>query len=61
MQILDNLTPLELAQSLLAECAKASSEIKTARADLEKAERRIKFSIMLANTIIEKGCRDGIK
>lgn len=61
MQILDNLTPLELAQSLLAECAKASNEIKTARADLEKAERRVKFSIMLANTIIEKGCEDGIK
>lgn len=54
MQILDNKTDLELSESLVAELAKAQNEIGCARKDLEKAQGRLKFLIVLAHELINR-------
>lgn len=54
MSILDEKTNRELYDSLLAEIAKASNEIRSAEADVRKAQNRLKFAILLANTLIER-------
>lgn len=52
--MLDTKTDQELYQSLLAELAKASNEIRTAENDVKKANSRLKFSIMLINKLMER-------
>jgi hypothetical protein len=54
MKVIDTKTDLELLQSLLAEVAKSTNEIKCARADLEKATSRITFCVALANELIKR-------
>jgi hypothetical protein len=54
MDILDDKSDKELLQSLLAEIAKASNELKCARGDIEKAQGRIKFTTMLVNDLIDR-------
>jgi hypothetical protein len=54
MDILDNKSDKELLDSLLAEIAKANNELKCARGDIEKAQGRVKFATLLANTLIER-------
>jgi hypothetical protein len=54
MDVLDKKTDKDLLQSLIAETAKAQNEIKCARADLEKATSRIKFLLVVTNTLIER-------
>ena len=54
MDVLDKKTDKELLTSLLAELAKAQNEVKCARSDLEKATSRMKFLIVLTNTLIER-------
>jgi len=54
MDIVDNKTDQEIYESIVAETAKASAEIKDARNDLDKAANRIKFALMLANKLIDR-------
>lgn len=54
MDVLDKKTDLELLQSLLAEMAKANNEIRCAQQDLNKAQNRLKFLIVLSNILIER-------
>jgi hypothetical protein len=54
MNILDQKTDKELEQSLLAEAAKATAEIKCARADLDKAANRLSFLLVVINTLIKR-------
>jgi hypothetical protein len=54
MDILDSKTDKELEQSLLAEVAKASNEIKCARQDLEKASNRLSFLLVVINKMINR-------
>ena len=54
MDIVDNKTDREIYESIVAETAKASAEIKDARNDLDKAAKRIKFALMLANKLIDR-------
>lgn len=54
MDVLDSKTNKELIQSMLAEIAKANAEVRHAQGDLEKAQSRLKFTILLANTLIER-------
>jgi hypothetical protein len=54
MDVLDTKNDKELLESLIAEIAKATNEIKCARGDLEKAQSRIKFLLVLAHTLIER-------
>lgn len=54
MDILDDKSDKELLQSLVAEIAKATNEIRCARADIDKAQSRIKFTLMVAHTLIDR-------
>jgi hypothetical protein len=60
MDIIDSKNDTELYQSIIAESAKATNEIRCAKADIEKATSRLKFLVMLANKLIErKGDHNG--
>jgi hypothetical protein len=54
MDLLDKKSEKELLDSLLAEIAKTTNELKCARNDLDKAQSRIKFLVVLANTLINR-------
>jgi hypothetical protein len=54
MDVLDTKSDKELLESLIAEIAKCTNEIKCARGDLEKAQGRIKFLLVLAHTMINR-------
>lgn len=54
MDILDQKTDKELEQSLLAEVAKASNELRCARQDLDKATGRLNFVLTVVNKLINR-------
>ena len=54
MDVIDDKNDKELLQSLLAEIAKATNEIRCAKADIDKAHSRIKFIILIANELIDR-------
>lgn len=55
MDIINTKTDKELLQSLLSEIAKARNEVNCAARDLNKANNRLSFLIMLANSLIDRG------
>ena len=55
MDIINTKTDEELLQSLLSEIAKARNEVNCAARDLNKANSRLSFLIMLANSLIDRG------
>ena len=54
MDILDSKTDQELLESLIAEIAKATNEIKCARGDIDKAQGRIRFLLVVAHTLMNR-------
>lgn len=54
MDLLDNKSDKDLLLSLLAEIAKAQNELRCAQNDLNKATNRIKFCVVLSNTLINR-------
>jgi hypothetical protein len=54
MDILDQKTTDELLRSVLAEIAKAQNEIRCARADIEKAQSRMSFLLVVVNRMIDR-------
>lgn len=54
MDVVDNKSRGELVQSLLAEIAKSKNELQCAKNDIEKAQNRIDFCIVVANKLIER-------
>lgn len=54
MDIIDNKSDKELLESLVAEIAKATNELRCARGDIDKAQSRIKFLLVVAHTLIER-------
>jgi len=54
MKILESKNEQELLQSLICEAAKASSELKCAKGDIEKAQSRLNFILVLLNTLQER-------
>jgi hypothetical protein len=54
MEVLDTKTTEELLKSLIAESAKAQNEIRCAQRDIEKAQSRLAFILVLANIMIER-------
>lgn len=54
MELLDRKNDKDLLQSLLAEAAKAANEIACAEKDIRKAQSRLSFVVMLANTLINR-------
>ena len=55
MDLINTKTDAELLQSLLSEIAKARNEVSCAARDLNKANSRLSFLIMLANSLIDRG------
>jgi hypothetical protein len=53
MDVLDKSSD-DLVEAMLPELAKAMSEIKCARQDLEKATNRMGFLLLLVNTVIKR-------
>ena len=53
-EVLDNKTDAELIESLVAEAAKAASELRCATQDINKAHSRLAFSLMILNRLIER-------
>jgi glutamine phosphoribosylpyrophosphate amidotransferase len=54
MEFFNDRSDSELLRSILAETAKATNEVKCAKADLEKANNRLSFVVMLTNTILKR-------
>jgi hypothetical protein len=54
MDVLDNKTDKQLLESLVAEIAKCTNELKCARGDLEKAQGRVKFLLVLTHELINR-------
>lgn len=54
MDLIETKTDLALLRSLLAEVAKAQNEITQARSDIDKAQSRIRFSLLIINKLIER-------
>ena len=54
MDVIDDKSDKQLIESLLAEIAKASNELKCARGDIEKVQNRIKFATLLLHTLIDR-------
>jgi hypothetical protein len=52
--LIDNKTDEELYQSIIAESAKATAEMRSALNDIEKSTNRIKFILMLAHKLIDR-------
>ena len=54
MDLLKSKTDEELIKSVLAEIAKAQNEIRCAKGDIDKAQSRLGFLIVLANELINR-------
>lgn len=54
MDILDKKTSKELVASLLGEIAKANNELRCSRQDIEKAQSRLNFCLVLVNELINR-------
>lgn len=54
MDVIDDKSDKELLESLVAEIAKATNELRCARGDIDKAQSRIKFLLVLAHTLINR-------
>lgn len=54
MDVLDSKTDKQILESLIAEIAKTTNEVKCAKADIDKAQGRIKFLLVLAHTLINR-------
>lgn len=51
---LDELTTHQLIETILRESAKSSNELRSAENDIAKAQRRLRFCVMLANRLLER-------
>lgn len=54
MQVIETKSDKEILASMIAEIAKAQNEIACAKRDIDKAQSRLKFLIVLANTLIDR-------
>lgn len=52
--LIDKKTDEELYQSIIAESAKATAEMRSALNDIDKASNRIKFILMLAHKLMDR-------
>lgn len=54
MDPLDRKNDKELLKVLLEEAAKSANEIRCARADIEKAQKRLGFITVLVNRLLDR-------
>jgi hypothetical protein len=55
---LQNHSDSALLKSLLAEAAKSLNEVRTAQGDLDKINSRLRFILVILNTLQERGRLD---
>lgn len=55
MKIVEDLSRKDLHKTILAELAKSKNELNSAQRDIDKAQSRISFLIVLANELISRG------
>ena len=58
MDVINTKTDEELLQSLLSEIAKSRNEVNCAMKDLNKANSRLGFLLVLANSLMDRGLTD---
>lgn len=58
MEVLKNKSRLHIEQTMLAELAKSSSELRCAQRDIEKISNRISFLLVLLNELLERSSED---
>jgi flagellin-specific chaperone FliS len=58
MDIIDSKSPEELLQSLIAEAAKAQSELRCAQGDIRKANSRLQFVLAILNDLLQRSKED---
>ena len=54
MDILDDKSDQQIVKSIIGEAAKAKNEVACAQRDLEKAQSRLSFILVLANEMINR-------
>ena len=54
MDILETKSDIELLRSIVAELAKARNELACAKGDMDKANSRISFLLVVSNTILNR-------
>jgi hypothetical protein len=54
MDMLDSKTDKELLQSVLAELAKTSNELRCAKQDIDKITSRLSFLLVVTNKLINR-------
>ena len=54
MDVLDRKTTEELLRAILAEAAKANNELRCSLHDVQKAQNRLNFMLVLINRLIER-------
>lgn len=54
MNVIDSKTDKELLQSVLAELAKTTNELRCAKDDIAKAQSRLSFLLAIANELIHR-------
>lgn len=52
--LISSKTDQQILETLLKETAKASNELNTIKQDLNKAQNRVRFSILLINRLLER-------
>jgi hypothetical protein len=51
---LNDYSDKDLLKSALAEVAKSAAELKSARSDIDKAQSRLKFTLLVINRLIDR-------
>lgn len=54
MELLDQKTDKELILSVIGELAKARNELNCCRGDVDKAQSRLGFLVMVVNRLLER-------
>jgi hypothetical protein len=54
MKVLEDKSNIELLQSIIAEMAKMSNELKCSQQDISKAQSRLTFFLVTANEMINR-------
>jgi hypothetical protein len=54
MEVLQNKSTENLQQTMLAELAKSTNELRCATRDIEKASNRISFALVILNELLER-------
>lgn len=54
MKVLEDKSNIELLQSIIAEMAKMSNELKCSQQDISKAQSRLTFLLVTANEMINR-------